>query len=69
MADGHAKEALKQAQKVLKMVETWDEEDVPDKKELIANLHSCIGNAYLDLNKMPDALHHHQKDLGISKEK
>ncbi|KAJ8019702.1 Tetratricopeptide repeat protein 25 [Holothuria leucospilota] len=68
MADGHAKEALKQAQKVLKMVETWDEEDVPDKKELIANLHSCIGNAYLDLNKMPDALHHHQKDLGISKE-
>ncbi|PIK43821.1 putative tetratricopeptide repeat protein 25 isoform X2 [Apostichopus japonicus] len=69
MADGRAKKALKQAQKVLKMVEGWDEGDVPDKQELIANLHSCIGNAYLDLNKMPDALHHHQKDLELSKKK
>ncbi|XP_071822237.1 outer dynein arm-docking complex subunit 4-like isoform X3 [Apostichopus japonicus] len=68
MADGRAKKALKQAQKVLKMVEGWDEGDVPDKQELIANLHSCIGNAYLDLNKMPDALHHHQKDLELSKQ-
>ena len=69
LAEGRPKEALKQAQKVLKSVEKWRDEDVCDKQEFLSNLHSSIGNANLDLGKMGEALEHHRIDLQISKEK
>ncbi|XP_071481076.1 outer dynein arm-docking complex subunit 4-like [Diadema antillarum] len=68
LADGRPRDALRQAQKVLRNVEGWSQDDVPEKQEFIANLHSCIGNAYLDMGKMPDAQQNHQRDLDISKD-
>jgi hypothetical protein len=41
---------------------------IPDKKALISNIHSNIGNAQLELGKYDLALQSHQKDLDISKE-
>ncbi|XP_011670214.1 tetratricopeptide repeat protein 25 isoform X1 [Strongylocentrotus purpuratus] len=66
LADNRPRDALRQAQKVLRNVESWSENDVPEKQDFIANLHSCLGNAYLDLGKMPDAEQNHQKDLDLS---
>nr|BAD38896.2 outer arm dynein binding protein [Heliocidaris crassispina] len=68
LADNRPRDALRQAQKVLRNVEGWSEDDAPEKKDFIANLHSCLGNAYLDLGKMPDAEQNHKKDLDLSKE-
>ena len=69
LADNRPRDALRQAQKVLRNVESWSKDDVPEKQDFIANLHSCLGNAYLDLGKMPDAEQNHQKDLSLSREK
>ncbi|XP_063954060.1 outer dynein arm-docking complex subunit 4-like isoform X4 [Lytechinus pictus] len=66
LAENRPRDALRQAQKVLRNVESWSEDDVPEKQDFIANLHSCLGNAYLDLGKMPDAEQNHQKDLDLS---
>jgi hypothetical protein len=41
---------------------------IPDKKALISNIHSNIGNAYLELGKYDLALQAHNRDLEISKE-
>ena len=41
---------------------------IPDKKALISNIHSNIGNANLELGKYDLALQSHNRDLEISKE-
>ncbi|CAH1249599.1 TTC25 [Branchiostoma lanceolatum] len=66
LAEGHAEESLKQAEKTLKTVDSWSEDDVPNKPDVVGNLHSCIGNALLELGKMGDALQHHQKDMDMA---
>ncbi len=38
------------------------------KDEIIANIHSNIGNAHLELGQYDEALQSHQKDLNISTE-
>ncbi|XP_061082451.1 outer dynein arm-docking complex subunit 4 isoform X2 [Conger conger] len=68
MAAGNVTESLKKAQRVLKTVERWSEETVPNKKEVLGNLHSCIGNALIDLEDMDGALESHKKDLDLSRQ-
>ena len=48
---------------------SWKEDEVQDKAEFVANLNSCMGNAYLDLGDMRKAEDYHKKDLTISKDK
>ena len=43
------------------------EMDLPNKKEVVANLYACIGNAYVEMEQYEKALKHHLKDLEISK--
>ncbi len=69
LAEGRPRDALKQAQRTLKTVDSWKDEEVQDKNEFVANLNSCIGNAYLDLGDMKKAESYHKKDLTISKDK
>ena len=69
LADGRPKDALKQSQRTLKTVNSWKEDEVQDKAEFVANLNSCMGNAYLDLGEMRKAEDYHKKDLTISKDK
>ncbi|XP_035611356.1 outer dynein arm-docking complex subunit 4 isoform X1 [Oncorhynchus keta] len=65
---GNAESSLKKAREVLKSVQCWSEEVVPNKKEVLGNLHSCIGNALIDLGKMDRALDNHLKDLDLARQ-
>ncbi|XP_067687289.1 outer dynein arm-docking complex subunit 4-like isoform X2 [Haliotis asinina] len=66
-AEGRYQESLQKSQKTLQRVEDWSENEVTNKKEVIANLHSCMGNAYLEMGKHDEALKHHEMDLDIGK--
>lgn len=62
-------ESLQKAKKTLKTVENMNEDQLQNKAEILANIHSQIGNAYLELGKYNESLKHHEEDLKISKEK
>ncbi|XP_040919079.1 outer dynein arm-docking complex subunit 4 [Toxotes jaculatrix] len=68
LTSGNAEESLKKAKEVMKTVQGWSEKEVPNKKEVLGSLHSCIGNALMDLGDMDKALDHHQKDLALAKQ-
>ena len=50
----------------MRTVQGWSEEELPNRNEVLANLHSCIGNALADLGKMDQALNHYQKSLQLA---
>lgn len=68
LASGNAEESLKKAEEAMKIVQEWSEKEVPTKKEVLGRLHSCIGNALVELGDMDKALDHHQKDLDLAKQ-
>ncbi|XP_054464136.1 outer dynein arm-docking complex subunit 4 [Anoplopoma fimbria] len=68
LTSGNAEGSLKKAEDVMKIVQGWSEREVPNKKELLGSLHSCIGNALMDLGDMDKALDHHQKDLELAEQ-
>lgn len=68
LTSGNAKGSLKKAEEAMKIVQGWSDKNVSNKKELIGNLHSCIGNALVDLGNMDKALEHHQKDLELAEQ-
>ncbi|NXT47590.1 TTC25 protein, partial [Pluvianellus socialis] len=61
-------ESCRKAQRVLKTVQGWSGEDVPNKNELIANLYSCIGNAQLEMGRVEAALQSHKMDLECARQ-
>ena len=69
LANGDAERSLKLAQALMKTVEEADPASLPNKHDVIANIHSCIGNAYVEIESFTKALKHHQKDLEISKKR
>ena len=66
--EGRYQESLELAKSTLKLVENASDDDVQNKPELIASLNSSIGNAYLEMNKLNQALDFHQRDLDIARE-
>lgn len=64
-AIGHYEEAIKQARHMLRHVDSWSDKDLVNRQEVMANLHSIIGNCNLDLGNIQKALTHHKKDLEI----
>ncbi|XP_026180953.1 outer dynein arm-docking complex subunit 4 [Mastacembelus armatus] len=68
LTSGNAERSLKKAEEVMKIVQKWSEREVPNKKEVLGNLYSCIGNALIELGDMDNALNHHQKDLEMAKQ-
>ena len=68
LAGGDPDRSLRLAQKLLKSVEGITKEDLANKVEVIANINSCIGNAYIELEQFQKALRYHEKDLNLSKE-
>ena len=69
LASGDAEESLKQAEEVLKIVQSFSDENLPSRLMYVASLHSCIGNAQLELGDTEEALTHHLEDLRIAEEK
>ncbi|KAM9345977.1 outer dynein arm-docking complex subunit 4 [Symphorus nematophorus] len=68
LMSGNAEGSLKKGKEVMKIVQGWSEKEVPNKKEVLGNLHCCIGNALMDLGDIDKALDHHQKDLELAKQ-
>ncbi|KAJ1135848.1 hypothetical protein NDU88_002277 [Pleurodeles waltl] len=66
LTSGNPKASRKKALQVLKTVEGWTEEDVPNRQEILGNLYSCIGNAQIEMGDMEAALESQKKDLLIS---
>ena len=52
----------------MRTVQELTEKDIPNKPEFIASLHSCIGNAHLELGDSDLALKHHLDDLKIAED-
>ncbi|XP_013421204.1 tetratricopeptide repeat protein 25 isoform X2 [Lingula anatina] len=65
---GKHEESLKLSKKLLKSLDHMSDSDVKNKPDILANIHSCTGNAYLELNQYPQALEHHQKDYDLAEE-
>ena len=66
MTTGDPESSLQQAQKVMRTVQELTDSDLPNKQEFIASLHSCMGNAYLEMGETQKALDHHLNDLKIA---
>jgi len=64
LADGKPGDSLQLARACLKKVRGL--ENLPNKKEFIANLHSCVGCALLEMGNLDGALKEHKQDLDIS---
>ena len=67
-ANGKYELSLKKSQKTLNKVEAWGDDRIKNRQALIANLYSCMGNAYLELNKHKEAIEYHNKDLAIGQD-
>jgi len=67
LANGQPDHSLKVAQQTLRSVEGMADAECPNKKEIVANLYSCIGNAYIEMDQLDKALKSHQKDLDVCK--
>ena len=63
LADGDPESSLTKAQAALKTVQSLDADNLPNKAEVMGNLYSCIGNAYLEMDNFDEALKYHEKDL------
>ncbi|XP_023801898.1 tetratricopeptide repeat protein 25 [Cyanistes caeruleus] len=68
LARGSAEESCRKAERMLKKIQTWSENEVPNKNELIGNLHSCIGSAQLAMGQMEAALRSHKMDLDCARQ-
>ena len=60
------KESVKLSEKTLKDVDKWSDEDLPNRPEVVANLHSLMGNAYLELQNYGKAEEQHKLDYEIA---
>ncbi|XP_026888967.2 tetratricopeptide repeat protein 25 isoform X1 [Electrophorus electricus] len=70
---GNAESSLKKAREVLKNVQGWSEDVLPNRTEVLGHLYSCLGNtamgnALMDLGDMDKALDNHLKDLELAKQ-
>ncbi|NXS26127.1 TTC25 protein, partial [Pomatostomus ruficeps] len=64
---GSAEESCRKAERMLRKIQGWAENELPNKNELIGNLHSCIGNAQLAMGQMEAALRSHKMDLDCAR--
>ncbi|PAA67409.1 hypothetical protein BOX15_Mlig006729g2 [Macrostomum lignano] len=65
---GEHEAAIKQATRLLRTVEKWSPEDLQNREEIRANLHSLIGNSQFELERYDQALVSHQADQKIGEE-
>ncbi|XP_063259932.1 outer dynein arm-docking complex subunit 4 [Prinia subflava] len=68
LARGSAEESCRKAERLLKRIQARPENEVPNKNELIGNLHNCIGNAQLAMGHMEAALRSHKMDLDCARQ-
>lgn len=47
LSAGNTESGLKKARELMKAVKEWSEDVLPNKREVLGNLHSCIGRHIL----------------------
>ncbi|XP_059176254.1 outer dynein arm-docking complex subunit 4-like isoform X2 [Physella acuta] len=67
-SEGRYQDSLDKCKHTLKRVEAMPEGSLKNKPDVIANLYSSMGNAYLEMGKYSQALDYHNKDLNIAKD-
>uniref|UniRef100_A0A8C6XQ82 Outer dynein arm-docking complex subunit 4 n=1 Tax=Naja naja TaxID=35670 RepID=A0A8C6XQ82_NAJNA len=68
LTSGCPERSCQKAEQVLKKIQSWSDDEIPNRSELVGNLYSCIGNAYIEMGNMMAALQSHRLDLDIAKE-
>ncbi|NXJ85358.1 TTC25 protein, partial [Trogon melanurus] len=68
LSGGCPEESCKKAERMLKTIQGWSEDELPSKSELIGNLHSCVGSARLEMGQTEAALRSHKTDLEIARQ-
>ncbi|XP_061199201.1 outer dynein arm-docking complex subunit 4 [Neopsephotus bourkii] len=61
-------ESCKKAKRLLRKVQGWSEDELPNRKELMADLYSRIGKAQLEMGQMEAALQSHSMDLELARQ-
>lgn len=67
LTDGRYSEVIKRSQNCIAVVETFSASELSKKFEVIANLHSFLGNAYLEMMCYTKAIRHHRLDHELGK--
>ncbi|KAK9396852.1 tetratricopeptide repeat protein 25 [Crotalus adamanteus] len=68
LTSGCPERSCQKAEQVLKKIQSWSDDEIPNRSELVGNLYSCIGNAHIEMGNMMAALQSHRLDLDIAKE-
>ncbi|XP_054849425.1 outer dynein arm-docking complex subunit 4-like isoform X2 [Eublepharis macularius] len=68
LTSGCPERSCQKAEQVLKKIQGWSDDEIPNRSELVGNLYSCIGNAQIEMGNMGAALQSHQLDLDIARE-
>ncbi|XP_032567388.1 tetratricopeptide repeat protein 25 isoform X2 [Chiroxiphia lanceolata] len=68
LARGSAEESCRKAERLLKKIQGRAENELPNKSELIGTLHSCIGNAQVEMGQMEAALRSYRRDLDCARQ-
>ncbi|XP_017689592.1 PREDICTED: tetratricopeptide repeat protein 25 [Lepidothrix coronata] len=68
LARGSAEESCRKAERLLKKIQGRPENEVPNKSELVGTLHSCIGNAQVEMGQMEAALRSYRRDLDCARQ-
>ncbi|NXF98211.1 TTC25 protein, partial [Eubucco bourcierii] len=68
LSGGSPGESCQKAERLLRRVQRWSEQEVPNRSELLGRLHSCIGSAQLEMGQVEAALQSHQMDLKYARQ-
>nr|XP_056720662.1 outer dynein arm-docking complex subunit 4 [Euleptes europaea] len=68
LTSGCPERSCQKAEQVLKKIQGWSDDEIPNRSELLGNLYSCIGNAQIEMGNMGAALQSHRLDLDIARE-
>ncbi|XP_046329550.2 outer dynein arm-docking complex subunit 4-like isoform X2 [Haliotis rufescens] len=61
-------ECKRRAHVCLQTMSNYTEDDIADKRDVVARVHSILGNTHLELGEYEEAQEHHEKDLSIGEE-
>ncbi|CAL8302674.1 unnamed protein product [Merluccius merluccius] len=66
LTSGNAEGSLREARRLMRTVQGWPDDRLPNRKEVLAALHSCVGSALMELGRTDQALSHHQTSLQLA---
>ncbi|KAJ7313521.1 hypothetical protein JRQ81_004970 [Phrynocephalus forsythii] len=68
LTSGCPERSIQKSEQVLKKIQGWSDDEIPNRSELVGNLYSCIGNAQIEMGNIEAALQSHRVDLDIARE-